>query len=90
MSLSLHGFANVRADPVSVPKWERGTTELLIVARLTHAHVGGAIGGSIDTLYAGVEAEMVYLRDAEVSTTLAASNVEGRIVFIDSRMPRIG
>lgn len=42
-NLSVFGLANVRADPASVPRWERGTTELLIVARLTHAHVASGL-----------------------------------------------
>ncbi|HEX9669142.1 MAG TPA: peptidase M28 family protein, partial [Thermoanaerobaculia bacterium] len=53
------GFANIRAEPVTVPHWERGTIEGRIVAPFPQPVVLAALGGSVATPEAGVEAEVV-------------------------------
>ncbi len=53
------GFANVRAEPVTVPRWVRGEARAEIVAPWPQPLVVAALGGSISTPPEGLEAEVV-------------------------------
>ena len=80
--LKAQGFANVRAEKVVVPVWERGveTGEVLSPAR--QKLVLTALGGSIGTPEGGLEGEVVRFRSLE-ELALAGSSARGKIAFID-------
>jgi len=81
------GFANVRAEPVMVPYWERGTIEGRIVAPFPQPVVLAALGGSVATPEAGVEAEVVEAASLEALDALG-ERARGKIVFLSPRMAR--
>ncbi len=80
--LKAQGFANVRAEKVVVPVWERGveTGEVLSPAR--QKLILTALGGSIGTPEGGLEGEVVRFRSLE-ELALAGSSARGKIAFID-------
>lgn len=85
------GFENVRAEPVTVPHWERGTASGEIVAPFPQSVALAALGGSIGTVEAGIEAEVVATENLESLAALVASApdaVRGRVVYFGERMQR--
>ena len=80
--LKAQGFANVRADKVIVPVWERGveTGEVLSPTRQSLALT--ALGGSIATPDSGVEGEVVRFTSLE-ELAFAGDTLRGKIAFID-------
>ena len=78
------GLENVRLEPCTVPRWERGAPEELSFAG--PAELAGerlpilALGGSIATPAAGVEGELVVVRSFE-ELAERADEVPGRIVL---------
>ncbi|HEX5760836.1 MAG TPA: M28 family peptidase, partial [Thermoanaerobaculia bacterium] len=81
------GFANVRAEPVEVPHWDRGTIEGRITAPFAQPVVLTALGGSVATPEAGIEAEVVEAGSLEALDALG-ERARGKIVFLSPRMPR--
>lgn len=82
------GFDQVRAEPVTVPHWERGEAEGWIVGPDPQPVVLAALGGSVATPEGGLEAEVVGAASLEELEQLAPSAVEGRIAFIHDPMER--
>ena len=90
-TLTALGFENVHAEPVTVPHWERGTASGEIVAPFPQMVALAALGGSIGTVEAGIEAEVVATENLETLAALAARNpeaVRGKIVYFGERMQR--
>ena len=74
------GLENVRLEPVKVPHWVRGAESLEIVAPRRHSVAMLGLGNSVGTPPAGVEADLLIVRNfAELQG--AASRVKGRIVL---------
>ena len=82
------GFANVRAEPVAVPPWQRGAIAVEMMTPRARALEAVALGGSVGTPPGGVEARAVMVGSVEELEALPAGQVEGRIVFINTRMER--
>ena len=82
------GFANVRTEEVTVPRWRRGHAAGWIVAPYPQDMVVVALGGSVGTPDGGLEAEVVRVGSLEELTNLDRATVDGKIVFIDQRMSR--
>lgn len=82
------GFANVRSEPAKVPHWERGAASGEILAPYPQPVVLTALGGSVSTPAAGLEAEVVAAATVDELKKLPAEQVRGRIVFLDTRMKR--
>ncbi|MES1243825.1 MAG: M20/M25/M40 family metallo-hydrolase [Acidobacteriota bacterium] len=85
------GFQNVRAETVTVPHWDRGAESGEIVSPWPQPVHLAALGGSVGTPAAGIEAEVVQVPDVsalESTDPALAARVKGRIVFIDRRMER--
>lgn len=82
------GFANVRAEKVVVPHWQRGAESGEIVSPYPQPVVLAALGGSVGTPEGGVEAEVVEVADLEALAALAPGLAQGKIVFFNSRMER--
>jgi hypothetical protein len=82
------GFTNVRAEPVTVPRWIRGEARAEIVAPWPQPLVVAALGGSVGTPAGGVEAEVVPVASLEDLKVQPRERIEGRIVFFTNRMQR--
>ncbi len=82
------GLANVRLEPVRVPRWERGEVE-----RLAWVAEGSselllsvtALGGSVGTPPEGLEAEVVEVRSRQELEALG-ERARGRFVFFNQPM----
>ena len=82
------GFANVRAEPVTVPRWIRGEARAEIVAPWPQPLVVAALGGSVGTPAGGLEADVVPVASVEDLKAQPRERIAGRIVFFTNRMQR--
>jgi len=83
------GLENVRLEPVRVPHWERGELQELIVVEPA-AHAGEplavlALGGSVPTPAAGLEAEVLAVQDFD-ELQRRAGEASGKLVLFDRPM----
>lgn len=81
------GLANVRAEPVMVPCWQRGVETAEIAGSASMPLRVTALGGSIATPEGGLEAELVEVRSFEELAALG-ERARGKIVFFNRPMPR--
>jgi hypothetical protein len=82
------GFSNVRTQEVIVPQWVRGEAEFSILAPHPQTMPVLALGGSAGTPDTGLSAEIVMARDVPALLAMPREQVEGRIVFLNTRMER--
>lgn len=82
------GFANVHAEPVTVPHWERGEESGAVVGPRIQPLQLTALGGSIGTPADGIEAEVVEVESLEALGKLEPAAVAGKIVFYNVPMAR--
>lgn len=82
------GFENVRAEPVTVPHWRRGTISVEMLGPRERTLHAVALGGSVATPPGGVEARVVMVASVEELEALPDARVKDRIVFINGRMER--
>jgi Zn-dependent M28 family amino/carboxypeptidase len=82
------GFQNVRAEKVILPHWDIGTGEGRITAPWPQPMVLAALGGSLPTPEAGIDAEVVQVASLEALQALDPAKARGKIVFLDKRMER--
>jgi carboxypeptidase Q len=82
------GLANVHAEPVAVPNWERGAIAGEIVSPYPQPVVLTALGGSVATPEAGITAEVIAVPSLDAVDGLAPARVRGKIVFFDASMER--
>jgi hypothetical protein len=83
------GLENVRLEPCTVPRWERGEPEELLVVEPA-AHAGErlpvlALGGSVATHPGGIEAEVMAVSSFEELHARAAE-ARGKLVLFCRRM----
>ena len=88
LKLTVLGFENVRAEPVTVPHWQRGEIVVEQLAPTRQRLAAVALGGSVGTPAAGIEAEVLEVSSVEALEKMPAAKVKGRIVFINGRMER--
>lgn len=81
-TLREQGFANVRAEPVTVPRWIRGTARVALVAPEALEIKTLALGGSVGTPAGGIEAEAIAVTTADELKGLSRERVAGKIVFL--------
>ena len=83
------GFENVHREPVPMTAWIRGREEASVIAPAPQRLVVTALGGSVATPAAGIDAEIVLFR--EYSQLLAAppGSLSGKIAVVTERMPRV-
>jgi len=84
--LTALGFANVRIEPFEIPFWSRVHDEVSVVSPAPQRLVATALGGSVPTPEGGIEAELVRFESLAALTAAPASQVSGKIVFIDEGM----
>ncbi|NKF21820.1 M20/M25/M40 family metallo-hydrolase [Solimonas marina] len=84
------GLKNVHVEPVTLPHWVRGKTEVLLELSSTDEQplAAVALGGSVGTEPQGVAGEVVRVASLAELQALPVSRVRGRIVFIDRHMQR--
>jgi carboxypeptidase Q len=76
------GLENVRADPVMVPKWVRGSESAEIVSPARHQIVMLGLGGSIATPSGGVEAPTLVVSSFDELEAKSAA-ARGKIVVFN-------
>lgn len=82
------GLENVRHEAVTVPHWERGEASAELISPVSRRLAVAALGGSVATPEAGLEAEVIGVESIEVLRGLPDDAVKGRIVFFDKVMER--
>ncbi|HLN79582.1 MAG TPA: M28 family peptidase, partial [Thermoanaerobaculia bacterium] len=87
-TLKTLGFANVRAEKVMAPFWVRGEETGEVTAPSRHKFFLTALGGSVPTPEAGIEAEIVEVASLEELAAKTDSDVRGKVVFFNRRMRR--
>ena len=87
-TLKALGFANVRAEKVTVPFWERGVETGEVTAPYPHKLFLTALGGSVPTPGGGIEAEVLEVASLDELAAKKESDVRGKIVFFNRRMRR--
>ena len=86
--LSALGLSAVRAEPLALRVWQRGPGSAVITAPQRHALVMAALGNSIGTAEAGIEAELAWYPDFAALKADHSDRARGRIVFVDQRTER--
>ncbi|MCM2310619.1 MAG: M20/M25/M40 family metallo-hydrolase [Steroidobacteraceae bacterium] len=82
------GFSNVRAEPVTVPRWIRGEARAEITTPWPQVLAVVALGGSVGTPAEGIEAEIVPVSTLDDLKAQPRERIAGRIVFFTPRMER--
>ncbi|MEO0818515.1 MAG: M28 family peptidase [Pseudomonadota bacterium] len=82
------GFSNVAIEDFTIPYWSRIVDSAEIAAPSPQPLVITALGGSAATPNGGVESEVVRFESLSALEAAGASQVSGRIVFIDEPMTR--
>lgn len=82
------GFSNVHTEPVVVPHWDRGRTDVRIVSPFPQTLVATALGGSPGTPEQGISAGVVRVDSLASLSAASPSSIAGKIVFIDQIMER--
>lgn len=86
-TLREQGFSNVRAEPVTVPRWVRGEARVQLLEGGVPVELKSlALGGSVGTGAAPIEAEVVAVTNLDELARLSRAEVAGRIVFFHDRM----
>lgn len=87
-TLKALGFANVHAEKVMAPHWERGVETGEVTAPHPHKLFLAALGGSVGTPATGLEAEVIEVGSLEELAAKKEAGVRGKIVFFNKRMRR--
>jgi carboxypeptidase Q len=82
VQMKADGLANVRGEPVMVPKWIRGAESAQMVAPRTQNLPMLGLGGSIATPAAGITADVMVVTSYEELTRRAAE-AKGKIVLFN-------
>ena len=82
------GMDDVRPQSVMITPWERGEAELRIIQPFPQQLVVTALGRSVSTPEAGIEAPVVRFTSLAELEAAEPATVRGHIVFIDERMER--
>lgn len=85
-TLRAQGFVNVRAEPVTVPKWVRGTAEVTLVGSPSVPLRALALGGAAGTDGRLLEAPVIAVTTVAELERLSSEQVGGRVVFLYDRM----
>ncbi|WP_019961928.1 M28 family peptidase [Woodsholea maritima] len=83
------GFENVRVEEFPLDLWTRGHSiyeEVAITAPFPQPLYAISLGGAAATPEAGLEAEVVFYANFDDFEQDAATNVRGKLVFINDRM----
>ncbi len=87
-AMKSHGLANVRADTLPMRRWVRGPASAKLLSPVTEELVMVALGNSVATPAAGIEAEVAWYADLAALKADTSDRARGRIVFIDQKTER--
>lgn len=82
------GFSNIRAEKATLPHWVRGAESGEIVSPWPQPVHLAALGGSVGTPEAGIEAQVIEVPSLDAVDKLDPAQVKGKIVFYNVRMKR--
>ena len=86
------GLHNVRAEPLNLRVWQRGSASARLLAPVAEPLVMAALGNSVAAPPGGIEAEVAWYADFAAlkadTPDPEKSRARGRIVFIDQKMER--
>ena len=82
------GLQQVRAEPLGLRVWRRGPASAALVAPERFDLVAAALGNSVGTPDAGIEAEIAFYDSYAALKADASDRAQGRIVFVDQRTER--
>ncbi len=82
------GFDKVYAQPVEVPRWERGEITVSITEPYPQKLAAVALGGSVGTSEEGITAPLLAVEDLETLARMLPAEVAGHVVYIGDRMAR--
>jgi len=85
-TLKAQGFTNVRAEPVTVPHWTRGTARVELTGEVPIDFPTLALGGSIGTGGKPVEGEVIAATTIDELKALPRERVAGKVVFLHEKM----
>ena len=77
------GFANVREEPVMVPRWVRGDEHARLLQPVARRLNMLGLGDSVGTPPGGIEAEVVVVSSFDELDALGEAGVKGKIVLYD-------
>jgi hypothetical protein len=83
------GFDNVHAESFAITAWIRGTETAEITAPSPQHLVITALGGSVATEPAGIEAEVALFRSYAELLAAPMGSLAGKIAVVTQRMPRV-
>ena len=86
--MKAHGLANVRADSMPLRRWVRGPASAKLLAPVADELVMAALGNSVATPAAGIEADVAWYADLAALKADGSDRARGRIVFIDQKTER--
>jgi len=86
--LTALGFDKVYKEPVRVRNWERGFADAKVVSPFPQELIISALGGSIATPEAGLEAKVVMFDSLDSLIAADKATVQGNIVFLNTKMER--
>ncbi len=81
-TMTKDGLANVRAEKVMVPRWVRGQESAVIVDPPEHPITMLGLGGSVATPAAGVEADVLVVKDFK-DLEARGAQAKGKIVLFN-------
>ena len=81
-AMKTDGLDNVRKEPVMVPKWVRGRESLELLEPIRQSLPMLGLGNSVGTPPAGIEGEVVVVRDFDDLAARGAA-VKGKIVLFN-------
>jgi carboxypeptidase Q len=81
-AMKTDGLENVRKEPVMVPRWVRGRESLELLEPMAQTLPMLGLGNSVGTPSAGVEGEVVTVRDFDDLTARGAA-IKGKIVLFN-------
>lgn len=82
------GLQAVRAEPVPLRIWQRGPGSAQLVAPVQQPLVMAALGNSVPTPEAGLEADVAWYPDLAALMADTSERARGRIVFLDQKTER--
>lgn len=80
------GFANVRAEPYTMPVWLRGRDEARVVAPFPQNLVLAALGNSASTPDKGIEGDVVYFPTLADLEAAPDASLRSKIAFVSHAM----
>jgi hypothetical protein len=83
------GLVRVRAEPAPATLWQRGAESCTLLLPRRQPAVLSALGGSVGTGSAGIEAEVVEFPSLDALDAAPADEVAGKVVYLHHVMPRL-